>query len=82
VVPAAVVALVARNLVSVVLDTMILNVVALVVPLVFLVRLSSDRALLGSFANSRRRTAVLWCLTAGLLGLGLTVVVGLLGRVL
>ncbi len=82
VVPAAVVALVAHNLVSVVLDTMILNVVALVVPLVFLVRLSSDRALLGSFANSRRRTVLLWCLTAGLLGLGLTGVVGLLGRVL
>ena len=79
VVPAAVVALVAQDLVAVVIDTMILNVVVLVVPLTFLVRLSSDRTLLGPLANSRRRSAVLWALTAGLLALGLTSALGLLG---
>ena len=78
VVPAAVVALAAQNLVSVVIDTMILNVVVLAIPLTFLVRLSSDRTLLGPLANSRRRAAVLWTLTAGLLALGLTSAFGLL----
>ena len=79
VVPAAVVALVAQDLVAVVIDTMILNVVVLVIPLTFLVRLSSDRTLLGPLANSRRRSVVLWVLTAGLLALGLTSALGLLG---
>ena len=79
VVPAAVVALIAQNLVAVVIDTMILNVVVLAIPLTFLVRLSSDRTLLGPLANSRRRSVVLWALTAGLLVLGLTSVFGLLG---
>ena len=79
VVPAAAVALLAQNLVTVVIDTMILNVVVLAVPLTFLVRLSSDRTLLGPLVNSRRRSAVLWALTAGLLALGLTSALGLLG---
>jgi Mn2+/Fe2+ NRAMP family transporter len=78
VVPAAVVALLAQDLVAVVIDTMILNVVVLAVPLTFLVRLSSDRTLLGPLANSRRRAAVLWALTGGLLALGLTSAFGLL----
>ena len=80
VVPAAVVALVAQDLVAVVIDTMILNVVVLAVPLTFLVRLSSDRTLLGPLANSRRRSVALWMLTAGLLALGLTSLFGLLGQ--
>jgi len=78
VLPAAVVALLAEDLVAVVIDAMILNVVVLAIPLTFLVRLSSDRALLGPLANSRRRAALLWVLTAGLLGLGLTSAFGLL----
>lgn len=78
VVPAAVVALLATDLVAVVIDAMILNVVVLAIPLTFLVRLSSDRTLLGPLANSRRRAALLWVLTAVLLGLGLTSAVGLL----
>lgn len=78
VVPAAVVALLAQDLVAVVIDMMILNVVVLAVPLTFLVRLSSDRTLLGPLANSKRRSAVLWSLTAGLLALGLTSAFGLL----
>jgi Mn2+/Fe2+ NRAMP family transporter len=80
VVPAAVVALVAQDLVSVVIDAMILNVLALVIPLTFLVRLSSDRALLGPLAASRRYSAVLWVMTAGLLALGLSSAVGVLLR--
>jgi Mn2+/Fe2+ NRAMP family transporter len=71
VVPAAVIALVAVDLVRVVVDAMILNVVVLAIPLTFIVRLSSDRGLLGALANSRRRQALLWTLTAGLLAFGL-----------
>lgn len=80
VVPAAIVALVAQDLVAVVIDAMILNVLVLVIPLTFLVRLSGDRALLGPLAASRRYSAVLWVMTAGLLALGLTSVVGVIGR--
>ena len=79
-VPAAIIALVAEDLVSVVIDAMILNVLVLVVPLTFLVRLSGDRALLGPLAASRRYSAVLWAMTAGLLALGLTSVIGVIGR--
>ena len=71
VVPAAAIALVAEDLLTVVIDAMILNVVVLVVPLTFLVRLSSDRTLLGPLASSRGYTAVLWCVVAGLLALGM-----------
>jgi Mn2+/Fe2+ NRAMP family transporter len=78
VLPAAVVALLAEDLVAVVIDAMIPNVVVLAIPLTFLVRLSSDRTLLGPLANSRWRAALLWALTAGLLGLGMTSAFGLL----
>ncbi len=71
IVPAAVVALVAQNLVAVVIGAMVLNVVVLAIPLAFLIRLSGDRTLLGTLANSARRSALLWSLTAGLLVLGL-----------
>lgn len=71
VVPAALIVLIAPSLGALVLGAMILNVVVLIVPLAFLVRLSSDRTLLGSYANSRPRAAVLWTLTAALLLLGL-----------
>lgn len=71
VVPAALIALLAPSLGNVVLGAMILNVVVLAVPLTFLVRLSSDHAILGPLANSRRRAAILWAVTAGLLVLGL-----------
>lgn len=80
VVPAAVIALVAPDLVGVVIDAMILNVLVLVIPLTFLVRLSGDRALLGPLAASRRYSAVLWVMTAGLLALGLTSAVGVAAR--
>ncbi len=76
VVPGAIVALLATNLLNVVIDAMILNVVILIVPLTFLVRLSSDRDLLGALANSRRRAALLWAVTIGLVGLGLLSVAG------
>lgn len=55
---------------------------SLVIPLTFLVRLSGDRTLLGPLAASRRYSFVLWVMTAGLLALGLTSVVGVVGRVL
>ncbi len=71
IVPAAIVALLAQNLVSVVIDAMVLNVVVLAIPLAFLIRLSGDTSMLGGLANSRRRTALLWVLTGSLLSLGL-----------
>jgi Mn2+/Fe2+ NRAMP family transporter len=77
VIPAAIIALVAQNLVNVVIDAMILNVVVLAIPLAFLVRLSSDRELLGSLANSPGRRVLLWTITIGLLAFGLLGIVGL-----
>ncbi|MDE3103357.1 MAG: divalent metal cation transporter [Chloroflexota bacterium] len=80
VVPAAAIALAAPHLVTLILEAMILNVIALVVPLVFLIRLSGDRALLGALASSRRRSAVLWVLTAVLVGSGLLSLTRMLAR--
>ena len=82
VIPAAIIAVAAQDLVSVVIDAMIVNVLVLVIPLTFLVRLSGDRALLGPLAASRRYSAVLWAMTAGLLALGLTSFIGMIGLAL
>ncbi len=71
VVPAAVLVLLAPSLGQLVVGAMILNVVVLAIPLAFVIKLSSDRRLLGDLANSRRRAAVLWAVAAGLLLLGL-----------
>lgn len=71
IVPAAAVALLATDLVGVVVNAMVLNVLVLVVPLTFLIRLSSDRAVVGDLANSARRQALLWAVTGTLLALGL-----------
>ncbi len=79
IVPAAIVALLAQNLVSVVIDAMVLNVVVLAIPLAFLIRLSGDSTLLGGRANTPRRTMLLWVLTASLLGLGLWSTASVLG---
>jgi len=49
---------------------MVFNVVVLALPLAFLVRLTSDRDLLGDLANSRLRAIVLWGVTATLLACG------------
>ena len=68
VLPAAVVALVSADLVRLCIGAMVFNVVVLALPLAFIVRLTSDRELLGDLANSRRHTALLWAMTAVLLG--------------
>jgi Mn2+/Fe2+ NRAMP family transporter len=49
---------------------MVFNVIVLALPLSFLVRLTSDRELLGDLVNSRRHTVTLWALTAVLLVAG------------
>ncbi|MGD0018153.1 MAG: NRAMP family divalent metal transporter [Candidatus Limnocylindrales bacterium] len=67
VLPAAVVALVSADLVRLCVGAMVFNVVVLALPLAFLVRLTSDRELLGDLANSRRHEALLWLLTAAVL---------------
>ena len=64
VLPAAVVVLLSADLVRLAVGAMVFNVVVLALPLAFLVRLTSDRTLLGPLVNSRRHTVVLWVLTA------------------
>jgi Mn2+/Fe2+ NRAMP family transporter len=70
VLPAAAVALVSVDLVRVCVGAMVFNVIVLVLPLAFLVRLTSDRELLGDLANSRAHAALLWVVTLGLLSAG------------
>ena len=70
VLPAAAVALVSADLVRVCVGAMVFNVVVLALPLAFLVKLTSDRELLGDLANSRRHAALLWAVTAALLAAG------------
>ena len=79
VVPGAVVALLARDLITVVIDAMILNVVVLAIPLAFLVRLSGDRAVLGALANGPIRTSISWAVTLGLLAMGVWSALGAFG---
>ena len=79
VLPAALVALWAQNLVAVVIDAMILNVVVLAIPLAFLVRMAGDRTILGELANGPLRSALCWTVTAGLLAMGLWSVLGTVG---
>ena len=67
VLPAAAVALLSRDLVRLCVGAMVFNVIVLALPLAFLVRMSSDRSLLGDLANSRARAALLWTATAVLL---------------
>jgi Mn2+/Fe2+ NRAMP family transporter len=76
VLPAALVVLVSTDLVRIAVGAMVFNVVVLALPLAFLVRLTSDRELLGDLANSRRHTVLLWALTAGLLVCGAIGTVG------
>jgi Mn2+/Fe2+ NRAMP family transporter len=71
VLPAAVVALASADLVRLCIEAMVFNVIVLALPLAFIVRLSGDRELLGDLANSRVHSAVLWLLTAAVLGAGL-----------
>jgi Mn2+/Fe2+ NRAMP family transporter len=70
VLPAAVIALLSGDLVKVCVGAMVFNVIVLALPLAFLVRLTSDRELLGDLANSRPQTAVLWVVVAILLASG------------
>lgn len=70
VIPAAAVVLFSADFVRLCVAAMVFNVIALALPLAFLVRLTSDRQLLGDLANSRPRAALLWLVTAVLLGSG------------
>ena len=71
VVPAAVAVLVSSDLVRLCIGAMVFNVVVLALPLAFLVRLTSDREVLGDLANSRIQAVVLWAVTFALLAAGL-----------
>jgi Mn2+/Fe2+ NRAMP family transporter len=70
VIPAAVVVLVSKDLVRLCVGSMVFNVVVLALPLAFVVRLTSDRELLGDLANSRSRAVLLWVVTLVLLTAG------------
>jgi Mn2+/Fe2+ NRAMP family transporter len=70
VIPAAAVALLSADLVRLCVGVMVFNVIVLVLPLAFLVRLTSDRELLGDLANSRTRATLLWGVTIALLASG------------
>jgi Mn2+/Fe2+ NRAMP family transporter len=70
VLPAAAVALLSRDLVRLCIGAMVFNVVVLILPLAFLIRLTSDRELLGDLASSARRTALLWAIAIALLASG------------
>ena len=78
IVPGALIALLATNLVSVVIEAMVLNVLVLALPLAFLIRLCSDRGVLGDLVNSRARSALLWVLAGSFLVFGLWSTVSLL----
>ena len=67
VLPAAAIVLLSHDLADLAVGAMVFNVVVLALPLAFLIRLTSDRELLGPLANSRRYAAVLWVLAAALL---------------
>jgi Mn2+/Fe2+ NRAMP family transporter len=71
VLPAAALALFSADLVKVCVGAMVFNVIVLALPLAFLVRLTSDRELLGDLANSRLQSAVLWVATGVLLASGI-----------
>ena len=70
VIPAAAVALLSRDLVRVCVGAMVFNVIVLALPLAFLIRLTSDRGLLGDLANSRIHAVALWGVTVALLVCG------------
>jgi Mn2+/Fe2+ NRAMP family transporter len=70
VIPAALVVLVSKDFVQLCVGAMVFNVVVLALPLAFLVRLTSDRELLGDLANSRARAGLLWFVTLVLLTAG------------
>jgi Mn2+/Fe2+ NRAMP family transporter len=70
VIPAAAVALLSHDLVRLCVGVMVFNVIVLALPLAFLVRLTSDRELLGDLANSRPRATLLWGVTIALLASG------------
>jgi Mn2+/Fe2+ NRAMP family transporter len=67
VLPAAALVLLSADLVRLCIGAMVFNVIVLALPLGFLVRLTSDRKLLGDLANSRRHAALLWLLTGVIL---------------
>ena len=71
VIPAAAVVLISSDFVRLCVGAMVFNVVVLALPLAFLVRMTSDRDLLGDLANSRPRAALLWTVTLVLLVAGI-----------
>ena len=76
---AAAITLLSADLVRLCIGVMVFNVIALALPLSFLVRLCGDRTLLGDRANGRVRTALMWALTGSILVAGLAGMAQFLG---
>ncbi len=70
VIPAALLVLLSRNLANTIIDIMIFNSIALSVPLILLIRLTSDRRLVGSYAIGRVRALALYATAILILVLG------------
>jgi Mn2+/Fe2+ NRAMP family transporter len=71
VVPAALITLLSPSLIGLALSAMVLNVIVLVIPLVFIVRLSSNRQVLGDLVNSVPRRIALWLIVVVIFVLGM-----------
>lgn len=75
VVPAAVIVLASPDLARLIIDIMVFNSIALAIPLILLVKLTSDRGIVGGFAIGKARACVLYALALIVLALGIYAIV-------
>ncbi len=71
IVPAALIVLFMRNLTNLILDIMIFNSLALSIPLILLIRVTSRKDLVGEYAIGRARAIALYVVAALIVGIGL-----------
>lgn len=60
IIPSAIFTVLFPDLVNLMIDAMVLNTILLPIPMYFLIRLSSNKRLLGKYKNSKITDAVLW----------------------
>ncbi|MGC9135444.1 NRAMP family divalent metal transporter [Caldivirga sp.] len=71
VVPAALLVLLSSNLAKIIIDVMVFNSIALSVPLMLLIRLTSDSRLVGAYSIGKVRAIILYTVTVLILALGI-----------
>lgn len=76
IIPAAIVILEAPHLVQLILNVMVFNSVALLVPLILLIRLTSRRDIVGKYSIGRARATVFYILSILVAGLGIYAILG------